>query len=170
MILVGCLGYLPRQDDFLLIIGLYVPLFALYIGTYRYFKSHNDVLFFIFLSVLLRAALIFAFPNLSDDIYRCSWEGLVINEGVNPYLYTPTEYVEHLGPNPGKYGELYPHLNSPDYYSVYPPVCQLVFSISTWFFQTHVFWASVVMKTMFLGAETLTIYFLLKLTQLCLQV
>ncbi len=166
VILIALLGYLPRQGDVLWIIGCYVPLFGLYIGTYRYFKEHHDLLFFVFLSIGLRCMLIFAFPNLSDDIYRFVWDGMLINDGVNPYLYTPTEYLELHGNGVSKYTDLYPHLNSKDYYSVYPPVCQLVFSMSTWLFQSHLFWATVVMKVLFVVAETLTIYFLLKLTQM----
>ncbi len=163
---VVCLGYLPKQDDILWILGCYFPLFVLYIGTYRYFKTHGDILFFIFLSILLRWLLVFAFPNLSDDIYRFLWDGYLINDGINPYLYTPTELLEIPGQDLATYQELYPLLNSPDYYSIYPPVCQAIFASCTWVFKTNIYWAMVLMKVMFVGAETLSIYFLMKLTRM----
>lgn len=130
------------------------------------YKSHEDVLFFVFGAVLCRAVLLFAFPNLSDDIYRFLWDGHLITDGISPFLQTPSQYLESLGNDPGKYGLLYDRLNSPDYYSIYPPVCQMVFSASAWIFEDNLFWSAVFMKSIFLISETITIYFLLKLTQL----
>lgn len=166
LILAGCLGYLPEQSDFYLIFFLYAPLFALYLAVYRLYTSHHDVLFFIFISLLLRAVLIFAFPNLSDDIYRFLWDGHLINDGINPYLYTPSEWIRTLPDNDSIYHLLYPHLNSPDYYTIYPPVCQAIFSVCAKLDFDNIYWSSVFMKTIFLVAETTTIYFLLKLVQL----
>ena len=71
-----------------------------------------------------------------------------------------------LGQSPGKYSLLYDHLNSPDYYSIYPPVCQALFAASAKIFQNNLFWSAVFLKSIFLISEIITIYFLLKLTQL----
>ncbi|MCB0668680.1 MAG: hypothetical protein KDC80_22800 [Saprospiraceae bacterium] len=166
LLLVACLGYLPEQSDFYLIFFLYAPLFGLYLITYRLYTSHHDVLYFIFVALALRCILIFAFPNLSDDIYRFLWDGHLINEGINPYLYTPTEWMNELGDGESIYHLLYPHLNSPDYYTIYPPVCQGIFALCAKLDFDNIYWSSVFMKTIFLVAETTTIYFLLKLVQL----
>lgn len=166
LLLVACLGYLPEQSDFYLIFFLYAPLFGLYLITYRLYTSHHDVLYFIFVALVLRCILIFAFPNLSDDIYRFLWDGHLINEGINPYLYTPTEWMNKLGDGESIYHLLYPHLNSPDYYTIYPPVCQGIFALCAKLDFDNIYWSSVFMKTIFLVAETTTIYFLLKLVQL----
>ncbi len=166
IILVYCLGYIPAQNDFLEIFLFYTPLFGLYLITYRLAKSHHDVLFFVFLAIVLRVLLILAFPNLSDDIYRFVWDGQLLNNGVNPYLYTPTEYFENHHTEESIFGLLYPNLNSPDYYSIYPPVCQVVFGVSVKIFPDSIFGAAVVMKIIILIAEIFTIYFLLKLVQL----
>ncbi|MCB0688066.1 MAG: polyprenol phosphomannose-dependent alpha 1,6 mannosyltransferase MptB [Saprospiraceae bacterium] len=164
--LVAGLGYLPQQSDFYLIFFLYAPLFGLYLITYRMYTSHHDVLYFIFLSLVLRALLLFAFPNLSDDIYRFLWDGFLVDEGVNPYLHTPTEWLQSLDQQETIYHLLYPHLNSPDYYSIYPPVCQGIFAVCAKMGFGSIYWSSVIMKVIFLIAETTTIYFLLKLVQL----
>ena len=133
--------------------------------TYRLYTSHHDILYFIFISVGLRAALLFAFPNLSDDIYRFLWDGHLIDQGINPYVYTPTEWMETLTEKETIYHFLYPRLNSPDYYSIYPPVCQGIFAFCAKMGFGSIYWSAVVMKVIFLVAETTTIYFLLKIVR-----
>src|SRR5262249_35429950 len=41
-------------------------------------------------AILLRLALLFTPPFLSDDIYRYSWEGCVQRSGLNPYRDVPS--------------------------------------------------------------------------------
>ena len=76
-------------------------------------------------ALALRAVAFPMLPSLSDDGYRYVWDGLILTEGgFSPYAYRPSdpELSEwHTEP-------VYPLLNSPDYYSVYPPVSQAVFA------------------------------------------
>ena len=158
------LTYLPAQDNFPTIALGYTGLFGLYLVSYRVFRKHSDVLLLIFLGVFLRALTLFAFPNLSDDIYRFLWDGHLINDGINPFLFTPTEWMGR-DPGAGIYSELYPKLNSPEYYSVYPPVCQILFAAATKLFPLSAYWASVFLKLVFLTAEVGTVYILMKFVQ-----
>ncbi len=158
------LAYLPDQSDFITIAIAYIGLFGLYLASYRIFRKHSEVLLLLFLGILLRGITLFAFPNLSDDIYRFLWDGHLINEGINPFLYTPTEWLAQ-NTTDGVYAELYPKLNSPDYYSVYPPVCQLLFASATKVFPLSVYWGAVFLKFIFLLAEIGTIYILMKFVQ-----
>jgi alpha-1,6-mannosyltransferase len=64
-------------------------------------------------------------PTLSDDGYRYVWDGISQVEGVNPYAKRPSEQVRT---HPGQEA-LIDHLNSRDFYSVYPPSSQLVFRL-----------------------------------------
>ncbi len=74
------------------------------------------------IAITLRCLAWFAFPSFSDDIYRFMWDGSLILDGVNPYLFTPTEFIAtHIQP---PYEALFPQLNSSGYYSVYPAVIQ----------------------------------------------
>ena len=157
------LGYVPAQSDFLIILGGYVSLFFLYLLTYRLYRSHQDVLIFVFLSIIVRGCLVFAFPNLSDDIYRFLWDGHLIMDGVNPFRYTPSEWLAQSTVDGSSYQHIYSYLNSPDYYSVYPPISQLVFAACVKVFPDSLYWATVLMKTLFVGAEVSTIYILLKI-------
>jgi len=165
-VLLTCmLGYIPSQDDFILIIGLYAPLFVLYLITYRLFTTHKDILFFVFIALFVRFCLLFAFPNLSDDIYRFLWDGHLTLRGVNPFFYTPAEWMEMPDGQSEVFQGLFPFLNSPEYYSVYPPVCQSIFAFVVKCFPDSFFWASVLIKLFFLVAELITIYILLKLVK-----
>ena len=165
-ILIGCLGYIPEQGEFYTIFSLYTILFGLYITTYRVYRSHHDVLFFVFIAIVARCILVFSFPNLSDDIYRFLWDGHLINDGVSPFLYTPTDWLAQLPDEDNIYHLIYPHLNSRDYYSIYPPICQGVFAFCTKISPGSIYWSSVLMKIFILISEVVTIYFLLKLVQL----
>jgi hypothetical protein len=112
--------------------------------------EENEILNYIWITVLLRGAVIFSFPNLSDDIYRFIWDGKLISDGIHPFLHTPEEVIQnHLVTNP-IYQTLYPLLNSPHYFTVYPPICQMIFAISTKLFPNSIYWSAVSMK-MILG-------------------
>ena len=99
----------------------------------------------------LGAALLFrllwlpAQPALSDDMYRFRWDGLLVAHGVNPFQFRPDEVVANGArtalPDAATRAELLPdlqqlyrQLNSPHYYSVYPPVCQAVFGAAAGLF------------------------------------
>ena len=74
-------------------------------------------------AVLFRLVLFHLPPSLSDDAYRYVWDGQVQSHGINPYRYTPQDSaLEFLRDEPA-----FDLLNSPAFFSVYPPVSQLIF-------------------------------------------
>ena len=117
--------------------------------------------FIIGFGVLLRLVLIFIFPNLSDDIYRFLWDGNLIQDGINPLSYKPSDFISQFPNADEQYKNLYPLLNSKDYYTVYPPVSQLVY----WFSSLFESWSisAIVMKSILFLAELGTAYYLVKL-------
>ena len=81
-------------------------------------------------ALVLRLAVFWLPPGLSDDAYRYVWDGLVQTEGYNPYLHTPdSQELEAL-----RSEHIYDELNSSGVYTVYPPVSQLVFRIGGVFY------------------------------------
>lgn len=78
------------------------------------------------LAILCRLALFPLLPTLSDDGYRYIWDGmLLVREGINPYGFVPSDPALR-----GVHDEaIYALLNSPEYFSVYPPVSQAVFAL-----------------------------------------
>jgi len=86
----------------------------------------------------LGAALVFrllwlpATPALSDDFYRFRWDGLLMSHGHNPFAETPRQLLASPPADSAtlplaELRRLLPHLNSPAYFSVYPPVCQALY-------------------------------------------
>lgn len=78
-------------------------------------------------AVALRAVYFPLGPGLSDDMFRYVWDGWLQWEGINPYRYAPADAPQPLFRD----AELYSALNSKDYYSVYPPLSQIIFWIGT---------------------------------------
>ena len=78
----------------------------------------------IVLAILLRIGFSYIPPILSDDAYRYVWDGVLTAQGENPFEYKPSDpALSDMQDDP-----IYPLLNSADFYSVYPPVSQLVFA------------------------------------------
>jgi len=122
--------------------------------------------YFLVLAVALRLFLIPAFPNISDDIYRFIWDGYLIHEGVNPLTFTPRYIIENNVLNDEGLKTIFPLLNSPDYFTIYPPISQVVFYISSAFGINDLNVCSLMIKIILLLAELLSIVALLKILKL----
>jgi hypothetical protein len=95
----------------------------------------------------LGAALVFrllwlpATPALSDDFYRFRWDGLLVSHGHSPFAETPQQLLAHPPTDSAalplaELRRLLPQLNSPAYFSVYPPVCQALYGAAARAFPT----------------------------------
>ncbi|HKA36832.1 MAG TPA: hypothetical protein VKH43_08430 [Thermoanaerobaculia bacterium] len=80
--------------------------------------------FVVFAAALLRATLLLRLPDLSDDVWRYLWDGLVASKGVSPYAFAPDDPAVS-GYDPG-FNELLGHR---DVRTVYPPVAQAAFRL-----------------------------------------
>ena len=115
--------------------------------------------------LFLRILLLFMIPNLSDDIYRFIWDGQLTWNVVHPFAHIPAWYFENGFPDyldPA----LYDRLNSPGYFTVYPPVSQFFFMMTAAVTQGDPFWSSVLLRVFLIAAETGT-FFLLR--EICSQ-
>ncbi len=114
-------------------------------------------------ALFFRVVTLFFLPNLSDDFYRFVWDGRLLIHGQNPYLSLPSQLIKEPFASDWGLGEIYPLLNSPDYYSVYPPAGQFFCLVGAGLFP-HSLWGSVfVIKSLILGSEILSIWFLWKI-------
>ncbi|TVP59947.1 MAG: methyltransferase domain-containing protein [Gemmatimonadales bacterium] len=74
-------------------------------------------------ALLLRVIFLLPLPDLSDDLYRYVWDGLLTLEGVRPYTLVPADpALSHLHGT-----DLFREMNSPGYTSIYPPLSQWIF-------------------------------------------
>ncbi|MGB1318975.1 MAG: hypothetical protein ACPG5W_12235, partial [Flavobacteriales bacterium] len=80
------------------------------------------------MGMALRFVYLFCFPELSDDFWRYLWDGMLVAQGQSPYEMLPIDWAE--SGLSASFGELLPFLNSPNYFSIYPPVSQFFFGVS----------------------------------------
>lgn len=116
------LGYMVDRADFPALIFCFAIAFY---GYYHWIDKRRFRSFGLMLSqaVFIRLLLIMALPQLSDDYFRFIWDGLVQVQGDNPYRFLPSAYASA---SDYMRSELLTQMNSPDYYSVYPPVLQWI--------------------------------------------
>ncbi|MGK0384471.1 MAG: SAM-dependent methyltransferase [Bacteroidia bacterium] len=101
--------------------------------------------------MLLRCVYLLVFPELSDDFWRYLWDGMLIAEGASPYELLPANWAENgLSTS---FGELLPMLNSPAYYSIYPPVLQFFFGLSAAISEGNPLLFVIVLRCFVLAAE-----------------
>lgn len=155
------LGYATPRENFTQLLLLTLLAF----GLYAYVTNQKiKVWHGIGAALLFRLLLLFAIPALSDDYFRFVWDGRLLQAGMNPYLYLPSYFLEEATPAlPGITPELFGQLNSPHYYSVYPPVLQAVFWLATTLSPESLTGSIVVMRVIILAAETGSILLLLRL-------
>ncbi|MFZ1751272.1 MAG: hypothetical protein WAU01_13805, partial [Saprospiraceae bacterium] len=141
------IGYHVGQSDFN---ELFISMSIGFLGWLMVISSGISATKIIIFGVLLRLCLVFAFPLLSDDIFRFYWDGTLTHHGLSPYGNLPTEVLKFGIPSLNQ--ELFSVLNSPNYYTIYPPVSQLYYAVSAWFGDVFVF--SIVLKSLFIITET----------------
>ena len=157
------LGYVVQQSDFSDILLYGSIFFLLYWYVFQNVFHQKTVYFFIGLAILLRLILIFGIPNLSDDIFRFVWDGRLIASGINPFDHLPSYYREVEQQIPGINQNLFTHLNSPEYFTIYPPVCQGIFALSSFIFPESIWASSLLMKFIFVVFEAGTILLIIQL-------
>ncbi|EDP71304.1 hypothetical protein FBALC1_02432 [Flavobacteriales bacterium ALC-1] len=169
-VLISCVLYLSFAYDLvrtditkllLLYLALFVFAFQIIKTTGFYFRI------LVISSILFRLLFLFAIPNLSQDFYRFIWDGRMILEGLNPYLYTPDSFIQN-----GKFPitqaqELYNGMGelSASHFTNYPPINQLCFTIAALFSGKSILGSVVVMRVLIIVADIGTLYFGKKLLE-----
>ncbi|RYC69121.1 polyprenol phosphomannose-dependent alpha 1,6 mannosyltransferase MptB [Spirosoma sordidisoli] len=149
---------IPRQE-FGLLIGLLTGLFLGYALVVRR-AAAGPVDRFLFASAIgFRLLLLLSIPCLSDDVYRFVWDGRLLAHGFNPYLYLPaalpgTDIAAAAGLNE----TLFRQLNSPGYFTVYPPFNQALFGVAAWLSGNSLFWNVIWLRLPILLSEIGTLW------------
>lgn len=121
------LAQVPREE-FSLTFLLFSLAFAGMLGLFFLAGEKNSFRNVLFAGLLLRLAVFPFAPHWSDDFVRFLWDGELLKIGQNPYDQTPREWQEaNDDPDNAYRNLLFENLNSPDYYSVYPPLNQVIF-------------------------------------------
>lgn len=166
-IIVSCFGYyffsyeLIRADFNSLLIS-YTALFLFFLYLTKKELSWKSL---IAITILFRIIFLIATPSLSQDFYRFIWDGRMILNGFNPYLYLPEIYQTPNYTVPNQAAELVSgmgNLNA-SHYSNYPPLNQLCFTIAALFSHKSILGSIIAMRTLIIFADIGVLYFGTKL-------
>ena len=152
-------AYNLERTDAIKLITLYVALFVLFYKLVQVSKS--NLKFLTILAFLCRAVFILAIPNLSQDFYRFIWDGRMILEGMNPYLFTPESFIIKNEFPFSQAEELYKGMGnlSASHYTNYPPLNQLCFVIANMFSGQSILSSVVGLRLIIIAADFGTLYY-----------
>jgi alpha-1,6-mannosyltransferase len=155
--------------DFIKLISLYGALFFVTYKLVQIFK--RDFLTLAGIGIIFRLIFIAAIPNLSQDFYRFLWDGRMLIQGINPYLFTP-DYVLNdptalLKVSMPQAQELFNGMGglSASHFSNYPPINQLFFAITAVFAGKSILGSVVVLRVIMILADLGILYFGKKLLE-----
>ena len=148
--------------------------------------SRRRMFYIVFIfAISFRAIQIFSPPILELDLYRYMWDGIVANEGVSPFRFSPEEALSPAipdevdsAPEPEEsdrireiatrnesFNTIAQRVHFPEYSTIYPPVSQWFFAIAMWCVpdnasvEVHLF----VMKTMLVLFDLATLLLVWKI-------
>ena len=122
------LYFIPRSNFF----GTYAAFIFLF-AAYFYVVKKESIFSFEFciaLAICLRLIAVFSLPVLSDDYFRFIWDGKMLLQHVNPFSFTPKEYLlTHTNTQlQFLYNNLIPE--SQESYTIYPAIMQYIFAVA----------------------------------------
>ncbi|GAB1855836.1 DUF2029 domain-containing protein [Flavobacteriaceae bacterium MHTCC 0001] len=147
------------RTEYVKLIVLYTLLFALFYQLIKQLKDNIKLL--TYSAFIFRAIFILAIPNLSQDFYRFIWDGRMILEGFNPYLYTVESFINQGKLQIAQAQELrngMGNLNA-SHFTNYPPVNQLCFTIAAIFSGKSILGSVIVMRLIIIAADFGTLFF-----------
>lgn len=159
VLLYAFLGYELERNQFLVLVISYSLLFFF---AYQIIKiQKNNWSFLIGATVLLRLVFIAVTPNLSQDFYRFIWDGRLILEGINPFVYLPENLVLDPHFSLSQMTELINGMGalSASHYSNYPPVNQLFFLVAAVLSNQSILGAAIIFRLIIVLADLGTLYF-----------
>lgn len=152
-------AYELERTDYTSLILLYSGLFLVFLLLMKYAGSNVRLLTAI--TVLSRIIFIAAIPNLSQDFYRFIWDGRMILEGFNPYLFAPDSFISSNN-IPVEQGQLLyegmGELNG-SHFTNYPPINQLCFLIAALFSGKSILGSAIVFRVIIIAADLGILYF-----------
>lgn len=157
------IAYFLQRTDTLPLLLSFGLLFSLCLFSF-YRSNKTPAVYWIGLAIFLRLLLLPSIPTLSDDFYRFIWDGRLWLAGEHPFTHLPSWYMQTQNALPaGITSELYQKLNSPNYYTIYPPLNQAVFFLAALLSPENILGSVIVIRIPLLLAEAGSLFLLLKL-------
>lgn len=158
-ILYWLFAYDVIRTDYTKLIFYYGLLWLAFILVVKLAKDHTT--FLTIVAFLSRAIFILSIPNLSQDFYRFIWDGRMILEGFNPYVFTPESFINTQQFPVAQAKELYAGMGqlNASHYTNYPPLNQLCFVIAGLFSSSSILGSVVGMRMLIIAADFGTLVF-----------
>ena len=165
MLFYWSFAYDLYRTDYVKLMCLYTGLFFLFYKLVQISKHNLKLL--TWMAFAFRAIFILGIPNLSQDFYRFLWDGRMILEGFNPYLFTPESFIANGEFPVTQAQELYAGMGnlSASHYTNYPPLNQLCFVIAGLFAGKSILGSAVVLRLIIIAADFGTLHFGQKLLE-----
>ena len=155
------------RSDFIKLISLFGALFFL---SYKLVQLNRGRFWLLAgLGILFRLIFIGVLPNLSQDYYRFIWDGRLVIQGINPYLFTPENLLNNLstaleatkGATVNQAQELFAGMGNLNgsHYSNYPPINQLCFAIAALFAGKSILGSVIILRILIIFADLGILYF-----------
>lgn len=165
LVLYITFAYDLERVNFIKLITLYGGLFY---ACYKLIQITKwDFKFLVGISVIFRIAFLFAIPNLSQDFYRFIWDGSLLVNGINPYLYTADQLISQSDFNIVNAEALHKGMGSlsAGHYTSYPPLNILFFAMTSSLANNHILGSVIIMRIIIILADIGTLYFGKKLLE-----
>lgn len=159
IILYFLFAYKLERTQFYSFLGLYTFLFT---GYFYFLKNKSkNISLLTGISILFRLIFLFSIPNLSQDFYRFIWDGRMILEGLNPYLYLPETFINQQVYPVNQATELYAGMGelNGSHYTNYPPINQLCFIIAAIFANKSILGSVIIMRLLIIIADVGIIFY-----------
>lgn len=159
LILYALFAYRLDRTDFTSLFLLYSFSFIGFFVMLRTGKSNFKLL--VIFAILFRLVFLFATPNLSQDFYRFIWDGRMLWEGFNPFLYTPESFISKEIYPVAQAQELFEGMGAlnASHFTNYPPLMQVVFWLATLFSGKSILGSVIVFRTVIILADFVTLYY-----------
>ncbi len=158
------IGYFIPRTETLPLFSVFCCLFGVYLWII-YSSKEPSVNQWIIIGIGLRVLLIFSTPALSDDVYRYLWDGRMLANGIHPFANVPEFFFSNKILPTVLNQELYALLNSPPYFTIYPPVAQGVFWLAAKLASNNIFVGIIVIRFFIISAEIGSIILFKKLLE-----
>jgi hypothetical protein len=148
----------------LIVVGLMVLSGVSYLFFVNTDENESTFYLVLVIGVIIRVSMLLSSPIITVDYLRYQWDGAVLANGVNPYLYSPAQVLSSDVPQ--VLIELASHPDStlsrvifPELRTPYPPIAQIFFALS------HVIqpWSLQVWRLVMLASDFITLLLLLRL-------
>lgn len=165
ILMYAVFAYDLDRENFPKLLALFIALFVFLFKLIQFEKWNFK--FLLIIGILFRLVFLMVEPNLSQDFYRFIWDGELIKNGINPYLYTPNELIQNPKFQILNSDVLYKGMGelSARHYSNYPPINQFIFTISTFLGAGSILRSIIWMRLIIILADIGVVYFGRKLLQ-----